>query len=153
MAAITTLRARVRGERGAELIEFSLILPMLLLIILGILDFGFLFLRYEVVTNAAREGARVRVLPGYTHADTVARVTQFLDASSLDDTPTVPDIPVAAVDIGGACMTLATVTVTYPHSYMFVGPLLTFFGGSAFTRTSISATATMRYEGAAMACP
>ena len=32
---------------------------------LGIIDFGFLFQRYEVVTNAAREGARVAILPGY----------------------------------------------------------------------------------------
>ena len=147
------MRARACDERGAELIEFSLILPLLLLIILGILDFGFLFQRYEVVTNAAREGARVRVLPGYTYDDMVARVTQFLESGDLDETPTIPDIPVAAVDIGGTCMTLATVTVTYPHSYMFVGPLVTFFGGPALSTTSLSATATMRYEGAAMACP
>ena len=32
---------------------------------LGIIDFGFLFQHYEVVTNAAREGARVAILPGY----------------------------------------------------------------------------------------
>ncbi len=38
---------------------------MLLLIGFGILDFGILFQRYEVITNAAREGARVAVLPGY----------------------------------------------------------------------------------------
>ena len=45
-----------RGERGAELIEFALVLPLLLLLVLGIVDFGFMFQRLEVVTNAAREG-------------------------------------------------------------------------------------------------
>ena len=39
--------------------------PLLLFVILGIVDFGFLFQRMEVVTNAAREGARIAVLPGY----------------------------------------------------------------------------------------
>ena len=56
---------RLKTERGAELIEFALVFPLLLFIILGIVDFGFLFQRMEVVTNAAREGARIAVLPGY----------------------------------------------------------------------------------------
>ena len=63
----TSPRSLLRtAERGAELVEFALVFPMLLLVMLGIMDFGFLFQRYEVVTNAAREGARVAILPGYT---------------------------------------------------------------------------------------
>ena len=50
----------------------------------GIMDFGLLFQRYETVTNAAREGARVAVLPGYAQADVQARVTQYLAAAGLD---------------------------------------------------------------------
>ena len=61
-------------ERGAELVEFAFVFPTLLLVMLGIIDFGFLFQRYEVVTNAAREGARVAILPGYGDAD-VRRVS------------------------------------------------------------------------------
>ena len=53
------LRSRIRSERGAELIEFALTLPLLLLLVLGIIEFGFLFQEYEVVTNASREGARL----------------------------------------------------------------------------------------------
>ena len=48
--------------------------PTLLLVMLGIIDFGFLFQRYEVVTNAAREGARVAILPGYQTTPTCRRV-------------------------------------------------------------------------------
>ena len=48
-----------REERGAALVEFALALPLLLVVIAGIVDFGFTFQRYEVVTNAAREGARM----------------------------------------------------------------------------------------------
>ncbi len=54
----------------------------------GIIDFGLLFQRYEAVTNAAREGARIAVLPGYAQADVQARVTQYLAAAGLTATPT-----------------------------------------------------------------
>ena len=75
MAQITkTLRSRWLSEDGAQLIEFALVLPMLLLVVLGIAEFGFIFQRYEVLTNAAREGARIAVLPGYSTADVQARV-------------------------------------------------------------------------------
>ncbi len=57
---------RGRSEDGAQLVEFALVLPLLLLVVLGIAEFGFIFQRYEVITNAAREGARLAVLPGYT---------------------------------------------------------------------------------------
>ena len=52
------LRRRLRGESGAELIETALTLPLLLLVVVGIIEFGFVFQKYEVITNAAREGAR-----------------------------------------------------------------------------------------------
>ena len=54
---------RWRSDEGAQLVEFALVLPLLLLIVLGIVEFGFMFQRYEVITNAAREGARMGVLP------------------------------------------------------------------------------------------
>ena len=59
-ASPTSIKARLRSERGAELIEFALVFPVLLMVVLGIVDFGFLFQRMEVVTYAAREGARLR---------------------------------------------------------------------------------------------
>jgi len=54
-----------REERGAALVEFALALPLLLVVLAGIVDFGFAFQRYEVITNAAREGARLASLPGF----------------------------------------------------------------------------------------
>ena len=63
MTAPTRRRRCRRGEAGSEIIECALALPLLLMVALGIVDFGLLFQRYEVVTNAAHEGARVAVLP------------------------------------------------------------------------------------------
>ena len=65
MAPIRLQRSTGGAERGAALVEFALAVPLLLVVIAGIVDFGFVFQRYEVITNAAREGARLASLPGY----------------------------------------------------------------------------------------
>ena len=124
---------RLRCDKGAELIEFALVFPLLLLVLFGIIDFGFLFQRYEAVTNAAREGARIAVLPGYAQADVQARVTQYLAAAGLTATPTLAYTAPQAVNVGGACVTITGVTVGYPHQYLLIGHIIGLFGGSGFT--------------------
>ena len=71
---VVRLPARVRSQAGAELVEFALVLPILLLVFGGIVDFGLLLQRQQVITNAAREGARARRVPGYRGADVQERV-------------------------------------------------------------------------------
>lgn len=142
------------SDRGAELVEFALTFPLLLLVCMGIIDFGLLFQRYEVLTNAAREGARVSVLPGYNNADVVVRVNQFLQGTSLNPasvTTTVGAAQTLAVG-GGACISVKPVTVTFVHTYSFVGPIAGFFSANLGSNT-LSATASMRHEIAATACP
>ena len=51
-------RRKGRGQRGAAAVEFALVLPLFLLLGLGTIDFGYYFFVSEIVTNAAREGAR-----------------------------------------------------------------------------------------------
>ena len=101
--------ARWRSEDGAQLVEFALVLPMLLLVVLGIAEFGFIFQRYEVVTNAAREGARIASLPGYSNADVQARVAAYVTAGRVPTTGTNPVIAVTDVSIpttpGGPVLT------------------------------------------------
>ena len=56
---IDTVRARpAAGERGQSLVEFSLVLMPLFVILLAIIQFGFIFNAYVTITNSAREGAR-----------------------------------------------------------------------------------------------
>lgn len=50
------------SDRGAVAVEFGLLLPLLLLILLGIIDFGFVLSAKVTVTQAAREGARLEAL-------------------------------------------------------------------------------------------
>jgi len=148
MAAVTRTATRWSDESGAELIEFALVLPLLLLVLLGIIDFGFMFQRYEVVTNAAREGARVAVLPGYGDADVQARVDQYLTAGGLTAAHPPPVVAhPAAVAVAGYCSAVTTVTVTYPHTYSIVAGVAGYFGaGGLATRSTLTATAEMRNE-------
>ena len=144
---------RMRSERGAELIEFALVLPLLLLLVLGMVDFGFMFQRYEVMTNAAREGARMAVLPGYLAADVKARVCSYIQgggvpiAGSCPD-PTNPTITYSSTNIslgGGASVSGKKVVVAYTNSYLFIGPIAAMFGGK-FSTTPITTVAIMRDE-------
>lgn len=153
MATVTPRRG-LRDERGSQIVEAALVLPLLLLVLLGILDFGLLFQRYEAVTNAAREGARVAILPGYTDADVENRVQQYLTDAGLTAAPTTTVIPPAGVDVGGGtCITMTGATVSYPHDYFLVGGIMTYFSGPGLGSTALVATAMMRYEGGALACP
>ena len=52
---------QLKLERGAELVEFGLVLPLVLLLLVGIFDFGSAFALRQKMTNAAREGARIVV--------------------------------------------------------------------------------------------
>ena len=144
MALTKRLRRRRKSERGSELIEFALVFPMLLMVVLAIVDFGFLFQRYEVVTNAAREGARVAVLPGYTTSDIQDRVTSYATAGGL---PTAPTVSIAATTItaGSSTWPATTVNVSYSHQYLFLGGIASWFGGS-FSSVTLTAASTMRNE-------
>ena len=134
----------MREERGSELIEFALVCPLLLMVVLAIVDFGFLFQRYEVVTNAAREGVRVAVLPGYSGADVQTRVETYAADSGLQLTPSVATTDTTFTD-GTTTWPSKTVAVTYPHQYIFLGGIASWFGGS-FTTVTLTAGATMRTE-------
>jgi Flp pilus assembly protein TadG len=150
------------GERGAALVEFALAIPLLLVVIAGIVDFAFVFQRYEVITNAAREGARLASLPEYTDDALVrARVRSYvqnglsLSTSSLNDVmPTSPE----AVDVthetfpvpkaGGATENIQTTTVTvnYQHSFILIGPLLQLVNGSWGGAINLRSSSQMRLE-------
>ena len=153
VAARPVFRKRLQSESGAELIEVALTLPLLMLVLLGIIEFGFVFQQYEVITNAAREGARVAVLPSYSTDDAKTRIQNYLDASGLKSSSATVNVAAqTAVAIGTNCMVPMQATVAYPHPVPFIGGIITYFGGTMGTLT-LHATSTMRVEVAAASCP
>ena len=160
MAAIRRLLRRLRDQSGAELIEMAMVTPILLMILAGIFDFGFLFRGWEVVTNAAREGARVGVLPSYdcedpaspVSTDIESRVDSYMLASGFQ----VGDYTVTS-ETGPVTTTGGTFTACHVRVHMFqqlpsLSVIGQFFGG-AFTSVPIAASAVMRTEASAAPAP
>jgi Flp pilus assembly protein TadG len=113
----------MRSERGAALVEFALILPVLVMLIFGIVEFGRGYNAKITVTHAAREGARVLALT----ADPVAAEAAAVNAATSLD-PSAVTVSSSACTPGAP----ATVTVQYPFSYDV--PLV---GGGTTTLTGI----------------
>jgi Flp pilus assembly protein TadG len=143
------MRRLLTGEQGTALLETAMTLPLLLIVSVGIFEFGRAFQTQQVLTNAAREGARLAVMPGSTDSAVKARVQSYLTAGQLPNTPGIVLNPTSTVSIGGgATANSSLVTVTYPFQFMVLQPvarlvLPTSTLGGAFTLT---ATAEMRNE-------
>ena len=135
-----------RDARGAELIEFAMVLPLFLLLTAGIFDFGMMFsVLIEAVTNAAREGARVGVLPAYEPADVEARVDAYIASAGLTGpyTVTVSNGPVATP---AGTFTARSVVVNYTYQFAFLGVIGAGHSAAATTTIPLTATSAMRTE-------
>ena len=76
------------SERGAVAVEFAIILPVLVILLFGIIQFALAFNRLQGLHAAAREGARIASIPGTTVSDVNDRVGDALDGVAVAD-PTV----------------------------------------------------------------
>jgi Flp pilus assembly protein TadG len=142
------IRSGWRSERGAELIEFAVVMPILIFIIAGIFEFGMMFRALEAVTNAAREGARVGVLPGYNAPDVQTRVDDYLNAAGLTGTHTTT-VTNQILATGAGTFTARSVNVSYPYQFVVLSGFAPLVGGGAFGSINLTAAAVMRTETAA----
>ena len=136
---------KTKKFRGLATVEMALVLPLLLLVTLGAIRYGHLFLIAQQITNAARNGARVAIRANNPNADADVRATvlQYMTAAGIPAgqyTLTFPDpttLPLGAP---------VTVTITVPSANVDVlhVPLFTNFEPANW---SLGATVTMAKEG------
>jgi Flp pilus assembly protein TadG len=85
---VRAFRGAVNGDRGATTIEFALVIPVLIIVLLAGFDFTRALLAYTTITNGSREGVRYAVLhPTATRSaieSQVERRTRPLSTSALD---------------------------------------------------------------------
>lgn len=81
-------RADSQPERGAVAVEFAIILPVLVILLFGIIQFALAFNRLQGLHAAAREGARIASIPGTSVGDVNDRVDSALDGVAIEN-PTV----------------------------------------------------------------
>jgi Flp pilus assembly protein TadG len=109
-------------ERGAEAVEFALVVPIFILLVFGVVDFGWMINNDTMVNNASREGARVGALDPVT-ADIQATVLQ--DSGTLDTTQITTTVTCLKPN-ATACASMADATsggtvivkVVYHHSWI-----------------------------------
>lgn len=114
---------RFRSQKGAALLEAAITVPIILLICVGIFEFGRAYQTWQVLTNAAREGARAAVITGTTDADVTTRVRNYMQAGSLTNygTATVTithNVALTGVDTG------SQVQIDYPFQFMVLQPVI-----------------------------
>lgn len=139
------MKSRQHRERGASAVEMAMVAPFLLIILLGIIEFGFVFGQYNEVRHAAREGARYAAV-GNIETDTDADLD--IDADDIKNTIcNVINLSNANIQIDIDLLTTgdigenATVTVTAHTQSLSGAPLI-----STFVPDSLANTATFRIE-------
>ena len=91
------LANKSRGSRGAAALEFALVLPILLLVLGGIVDFARAYMELQMMTNAASEGARMAIIstdPSVDDASVTALVKSFFPDPENADVTISPSIAV-----------------------------------------------------------
>lgn len=118
---VTKRRAKLgTRRRGAAMLEFAIVLPLFLLLLLGIIEMGRVIMLHQVATNAAREGARRAVVPGATQATVTAAVNEYLNNAGISATGR----SVKVYNSAGTSVLLetipprepATVEITFPYA-------------------------------------
>jgi len=141
---------RWRSERGAAMVETALTLPLVLLVTVGIFEFGRAYQTWQVLTNAAREAARIAVLPGASVEGAKARAKEYLTAGQIAHAADAAiAVEATTIDLGGGLTAGATrITVSYPFDFVVLQPIaeLVTSGSKAGQSLTMTASAVMRNE-------
>jgi Flp pilus assembly protein TadG len=122
MSTAQDQRMSLRGELGASAVEFALVLPVLMLILFGTIEFGMVMYSREILTNASREGARagiVQQIPKPTEGQIQSVVTNYLTGTGIDPA----NVTINVTGEGGVFPNDLTVSVSYPYQFFAPGIL------------------------------
>lgn len=148
---VRRLIARWRKQEGTALIEAAFTLPILLFLSVSVIEFGRAYQVFQVVTNAAREGARIAVLPGTSDTDVLNRVQTYLQAGQINNA-TSASVQIdrnTSISIGSGTATASRVEVDYPFSFIVLQPVASLVTGNSTTlgaAFTMKSAATMRNE-------
>ena len=135
------LPSRLRGSDGTALVEFTLILPLFLMLLFGIIDFGRAYSASVTLTNAVREGARYGIT-GQTAANIQSRTKTA--AGPYND----GNLTVTVTNAQGTAGTSLVVQGSYQFSFLtpLVGIAKLVSGGTLPSTLTLTSSADMRIE-------
>ena len=135
----------LKNQRGAALLETAVTLPLILLVSVAIFEFGRAYQTWQVLTNAAREGARVAVLFDKTDADVSDTVKAYMTSGKLAG---APSISINRNKTLGS-NSVSEITVNYPFQFIVLNPVIKLVKSGSTTGASpltMQAIAVMRNE-------
>ena len=127
------------------MVEFAIVLPLLLLIVIGTMEFARAINIKQVVVNSAREGARIVALPPGSQSNDAlvrSRVDDYLTSNGLD--LSLRTVTVTGID--GAPGTVGEVTVAYQYTFDLFGGIVSVFDGTDPGTITLTSTSRMRNE-------
>ena len=144
MNVFSRRRRSNRRRRGQALVEFALVLPIFLLVLVALFDLGRAVFAYNTLTNASREGVRLAIVNQDT-ASIIARAKSQTQIIELSDPSVAIDFWQVNIDgsLGTACSPAAVgcvAIVNFEATYRPITPLiadLLFKNGVTFTSTSV----------------
>lgn len=111
--------SRLRSQEGQSIVEFAFVLPLLMAILLGIIQFGIAFNNYITLTDATRVGARKAAVSRFVgDSGASAQAATIAAAPNLALTPAQVTVTAASWTTPGADV---SVTATYPYSINILG--------------------------------
>ena len=130
--------SRLRNNHGVALVEFALVLPILLVLLFGIIEFGLILYFQGVVSAASREGARRGITVGRP-----ADIKEWVEGTYCPGLiPGCVATPTYGTQLAGDPL---TVSVQYEYDYVVIANLILGLAGSGGTIT-LTGTTTMYYE-------
>src|SRR5512145_2790287 len=137
---------RFKNQRGSALIETAITIPILLLVSVAIFEFGRAYQTWQVLTNAAREGARVAIINGTTPDQIKAAVKTYAEVGGLAVTD--EQINVNQFKPLGPDWTSSEITVAYPFDFIVLNPVAKMVAGKSKLgeQLTMTAVAVMRNE-------
>lgn len=121
-------------------------LPILLLLVIGMVEFARAWMFQQLITNIAREGARLAVLPTSDQAMVQTRVDQLLTAASINPASATVNLTICS---GPNCTGQSDIVqIQVPYNFTLVGPIanLVCGGCGALSSITLSSSADMRNE-------
>lgn len=106
------------SERGAALVELAIVLPLLLVMLAGMVEFGLLFYNKQVITNASREGARAGI--AHTTDDIKTLVDDYCE-SRLITFAVAHDVDTTVTGENGTYFSDLSVNVEYVYTFLLPG--------------------------------
>ena len=124
--AVTCLRRSIRDEGGQAAVEFALVLPFLMIMLIGIVEFGRAWNQHQVITDAARETARRACLADdVTMADAKKVATDAMARAGIDWSRATVDI----VNLDGDSNSIVTVNIDLRYRFTFFSTLVAWATG------------------------